>query len=255
MTGTTSGQGRRASTAPTGRRRDRAAVIVLAATGFGVGAAVGAYLNWFWWEIGYRPLAIILAVAILIVGGLAAMVGRSVARRLALLMLAVGLGMLAGQHLGPGREPLIHQLGGTMTLSLESPVVRVLTGSADCENVASETEFLVTGGLERPNGQLGLPDSVSVQRGDRWSFPRDTARQDRVRLEIAATTELAPGSIKVQDSIGMEATGSSTLEARFTNAGGSIRFADLVAQGGPAYTGESMNLAGTLAWTCGLASP
>ena len=254
MTGTPPGQSRSAP-APTGRRRDRAAVIVVSTTGIGVGAVVGAYLNWFWWEIGYRPLAMIVAVAILIVGGLVAMIGRRIGRRLALLMLAVGLGLLAGQYLGPGREPLIHQLGGTMTLSLESPVVSVLTGSADCENVVSETEFLVTGELERPNGQLGLPDSVSVQLGDRWSFPRDTARQDRVRLEIAVTTELVPGSIKVLERIGMEATDASTVESTFSNAGGSIRFADLVALGGPVYTGASMDLAGTLEWTCGAALP
>ena len=53
----------------------------------------------------------------------------------------------------------------------------------------------------------------------------------------------------------MEARESSTLESTFSNEGGSIRFADLEALGGPVYTGESMDLAGTLEWTCGAALP
>jgi hypothetical protein len=65
------------------------------------------------------------------------------------------------------------------------------------------------------------------------------------------TTQLVPGSIKVLTRIGMEATASSTLESTFTREGGSIRFADLVALGGPGFTGESMDLAGALEWTCG----
>lgn len=243
------------STTSTARERGRTAVIVIAAIGLVVGAIVGAYLNWFWWEIGYRPLALILAVAILVVGCIVSMIGRVIARRIALFVLAVGFGLLAGQYLGPGREPLIDHSAGTMTLRLESPVVAVSTGSADCTNVASATEILVLGALEQPLGQLGSPDSIFVQLGDRWAFPRDTSRRDRVRLEIGVTTQLVPGSIKVLTRIGMEATESSTLESTFSNEGGSIRFADLVALGGPVFTGESMDLAGTLEWTCGPALP
>ena len=230
-------------------------VFVIAAVGFGLGASAGAYLNWFWWEIGYRPLATILGVAILIVGYIVALIPRGIVRRIGLLILAVGFGLLAGQNLGPGREPLISQSGGTMTLRLESPVVAVATGSADCTNVASETEFSVLGSLDQPPGQLGSPTGISIQLGDRFSYPRDNSRTDRVRLEIEVITELVPGSIKLLNRIGMEATESSTLESTFSNEGGSIRFADLVALGGPGYTGESMDLAGTLEWTCGAALP
>lgn len=230
-------------------------VFVIAAVGFVLGAIAGAYLNWLWWEIGYRPGATILGVAILVVGGIVALIPRGIVRRIGLLIVAVGFGLLAGQSLGPSREPLISQSGGTMTLRLESPVIAVATGSADCTNVASETEFSVQGSLDQPPGPLGSPTGISIQLGDRFSYPRDNSRTDRVRLEIEVITELVPGSIKVLDRIGMEATESSTLESTFSNEGGSIRFADLVALGGPVYTGESMDLAGTLEWTCGAALP
>lgn len=85
----------------------------------------------------------------------------------------------------------------------------------------------------------------------RWAFPRDTTRPDRVRLEVGVTRQLVPGSIKVLTRVGMEATASSTMDSTFTNEGGSIRFANLAAVGGPAFTGESVDIAGTLEWKCG----
>jgi len=51
---------------PSSGPRDRIAVVAIGGVGFAAGALVGAYLNWFWWEIGYRPLAIVLAAAILV---------------------------------------------------------------------------------------------------------------------------------------------------------------------------------------------
>lgn len=236
-----------------GIRGEATVKIVIAAIGLVLGAIGGAYLHWVWWEIGYRPLVTILGVAILIVGYIVALIPREMARRIGLLILAVAVGLLVGQNLGPSREPLIDQPGGTMTLSLTSPAVAVATGSADCTNVASETEFSVQGSLDQPPGRLGSPSGISIQLGDRFSYPRDNARMDQVRLQIEAVTELEPGGIKASNKIGMEATESSTLESAFGNGGGSIRFADLVALGGDVYTGESMDLAGTLMWTCGAA--
>ena len=49
----------------------------------------------------------------------------------------------------------------------------------------------------------------------------------------------------------MGLTDSSTLEASFSNAGGSLRFAGLVAQPRDDFTGPPVDLAGTLEWTCG----
>jgi hypothetical protein len=236
------------STPLIGRAQGRIALIAAGST---VGAVAGAYLNWLWWEIGYRPLTIVLAIVILVAGGVGLMIPRVVGRRIAIAGLAVGFGILAGQHVGPDREPIIHRPGGTMALRLESPIVAVATGTAECDTVASGTELVVLGVPEPPEGEPGLPDGIIVQLGDRWAYPRDNARADRVRLEIGVTTQLVPGSNKVLNRIGMAAEASSTLESTFTTEGGSIRFRDLVALGEPEYTGDSMDLAGTFEWTCG----
>lgn len=55
-------------------------------------------------------------------------------------------------------------------------------------------------------------------------------------------------------TIGMQAAPSSTLESAFSNEGGSVRFADLVAQAGPDFNGGSLNFAGMIEWTCGEAA-
>ena len=255
MTDSPSGERHTSMTTSSAPARGWFVLTAIAAVGFVVGAIAGAYLNWFWWEIGSRPLVTILAVAVVVVGCVMSVIRDVIARRIALFMLAVGFGLLAGQNLGPVREPLISQPGGTMTLLLEWPVVAKMTGSADCTNVASESEFVVSAQPERPVGQLGMPDGILLQSGDRWAYPRDTGRKDRVRLQIGVTTQLVPGSIKMLDRIEMEATEASNLESTFSNEGGSLHFADLVAMSEPGDTVESMDLAGTLEWTCGAALP
>jgi hypothetical protein len=243
------------STTSTAGGRGRIALIMVAAIVFVVAAIVGAYLNWIWWAYDGWLMIILAAGAILLVGGILALIGRGIVRRIALVVLAVGIGLVAGQSLGPSREPLIHPPGGTMTLRLESPVVAVATGSADCQNVASATEFDVSGD---PNMRLDAPDqpfvSVYFNVGDRWQVLRDTPRKDGVLLDIGVTSALVSDAGK-PGTIGMQATESSTLESSFSNGGGSIRFAGLVAQNGADYSGESMDLAGTLEWTCGAVLP
>ena len=240
------------STQPAPIARGRTAFVVIAAAMFALAAVLGAYLNWMWWVVSYGGgLLITLAGGILLLAGLiVAMIGRGIGRRIALIALAVGAGLLAGQNLGPDREPLVGPVEGTLTLRLTSPTVAVATGSAFCTNVASATEFQVSGD---PNIRLDTPDqpfvSINVNVGDRWRVLRETPRKDGVLLRIDVTGAQVSASGK-PGTIGMMATGSSTVESIFSNEGGSIRFAGLVGQVGPDFTGESMDLAGTLEWTC-----
>lgn len=203
----------------------------------------------------WRPIIALAAGVLLFSGGILALIGRGIVRRVALVVLAGGIGLVAGQNLGPSREPLIYQGGGTMTLRLTSPIVATGTSPADCQNVASATEFQVSGD---PNMRLDTPDrpfvSVYLDVGDRWQVLRDAPRKDGILLDIGITGALASNAGK-PSTVGMQAAGSSTLESTFSNAGGSIRFAGLVAQTGPGFSGESMNLAGTIEWTCGAALP
>lgn len=255
MTTPPSGQGVNPSTTSTAGGSSWIAVIMIAASAFVVGAIVGAYLDWILW-IHYHGLMITLAAgAILLVGGIVALIGRGIVRRIALVVLAGGIGLVAGQNLGPSREPLIYQSGGTMTMRLESPVVAVATGPADCTNVASETEFAVGGDAIMRLEELGIQlDNVYLNIGDRWDAVDDAPRKDGVRLDILGT------ALRIADDgfpsmVVMGATDSSTLESTFSNEGGSIHFANLVAQTRQGFTGKPIDLAGTLEWTCGTVMP
>src|SRR5665811_1007195 len=96
-------------------------------------------------------------------GGIAAVLGRWSGRaslkRAAVVVLAMGVGIVAGEALGPSREPLITAEGGTMALRLESPVAATATGPAICTNVASATEFNAAGDS---NMTLDTPDHPFV---------------------------------------------------------------------------------------------
>jgi hypothetical protein len=243
-------------TAAPPRWRGRA-LYAVAIGGLVVAALAAAYMNWIWWVPSYGGGLLIAsaAAATLVVGGVVAVLGRWSGRawlkRVALVVLAMGVGIVAGEALGPSREPLIYQPGGTMTLRLESPVAATATGPAICQNVASATEFSVDGD---PNMRLDTPDrpfvSVFTDVGDRWKVLREAPRKDGVWLRIDVTGALVSDAGK-PGTLSMQAAGSSTLTSTFSNSGGSIRFAGLVAQTGPDFTGESMDLVGTLEWTCG----
>ena len=248
-----------ASAASVPRGRPRVTARLLAAIVFLVAAMVGAYLDWIWWPV-YSGLTITLAAgAILLLGGIVTLIGhlsgRRIVRRIALVIVSVGIGLVAGQTLGPSRESLMIASDGRLTLRLDSPVVGVATGPAICTNVASATEFQVSGD---PNIRLDTPDqpfvSIYVNLGDRWQVLRDVPRKDGVLLNIGITGRLVSDKGK-PSTIGMQATEASTLESTFSNEGGSLRFAKLSAQSGPDFNGQSMDLAGTLEWTCGSVVP
>jgi hypothetical protein len=225
--------------------------LLVGAAAFVVAAIVGAYLDWILWIAYDGFMVTLVAGLILLIGGLVAVLGRGTARRKGLLALAVGIGLVAGQNLGPTREPLIYHTGGTMTLRLESPGIAIATGSADCTNVASETEFAVSGD---PNMNLETPErrsiSVYANVGSRWDARDGASRKNGVRLDILATDAAIQGNGN-PTMVVMGLTDSSTLESSFSNAGGWLRFAGLVAQPRDDFTGPPVDLAGTLEWSCG----
>ncbi len=243
-----------APAAPTAGDRGRVLARLAVAGAFAVAAIVGAYLDWIWWPVTSGLVITLAAIALLLLGGIVALVGRAIGRvtvlRIALVVVALGVGLLAGQNLGPSREPLVQTFGGTMTLRLESPVVAVATGTASCSSVASGTEFSVTGD---PNMRLDTPDNpfvmVYANAGDRWQVSSDRPRKNGVALSIDVTSPLVTGD--KPSTTGMQATDSSSLESTFGAQGGSIRFANLAAKSGPDFTGELIDVVGTLEWTCG----
>jgi hypothetical protein len=210
-------------------------------------AVVGAWLDWRWWPV-YSGLTITLvAFGLLIVGGILALIPRRPVRRAGLLVLAAGVGALLGQNLGPSREALI--LGeGTVTLTLERPFTETTTAVATCNNVASGTEVSMSGD---PNMRLSDRSFVSVyvDSGDRWAVTSNAPRSNGVRLQIDITPERVPDDGR-PSSVGMQATPSSTVEAAFTSEGGRVRFSGLEPMTDPDHDGTSLDLAGTIEWTC-----
>jgi multisubunit Na+/H+ antiporter MnhG subunit len=211
-----------------------------------------------WWPVYSGFILTLAAFAILLLGGLLALVGqirRGLIRRIGVFVLMVGVGLLAGQNLGPSREALTQQPDGTMTIHLTSPVVAVASGPASCRNEATATEFSVEGD---PNMRLDTPDQPFVQVyfnvGDRWDAIDDGPRKDGVRLDIGVTGVLVTDKGKPA-TVAMVAAPSSTLESTFANAGGSMHFGGLVPKTGLGESGESMDLAGTIEWTCGPLAP
>src|SRR5262245_2116842 len=227
------------------RRRFVVALVVVAA----LAAAFGAYLDWLWWPVYSGLMITLVAIGLLIVGGIVAIIPRRVIRRTGLVILAVAVGLLLGQNLGPSREPLIPTSGGTITLHLESPAKGTATGAVSCTNVASATEFQVSGD---PNVRLDTDRSfvwISIDKGDRWAALDSDPRANGISLWIAISPEAVTD--KGPSTIGMRASKSSTVEATFANEGGTLRFSGLEPMTGPDFTGGSLDLAGTIEWSCG----
>ena len=82
-------------------------------------------------------------IAAILLAGLLFLFRRTLTTRLAFIGLAVGVGLLLGQWIGPSREPLTVSTG-TMTLTLSGPIQGVATGPADCPTVPSGEELQVT---------------------------------------------------------------------------------------------------------------
>ena len=222
---------------------------------FVAGVAVGVYGDWMMWLAHSGFMLAIAFIGVVLVSGVLAIAARGPARRVALVGLVAGVGMIAGQNLGPSREPLITTEGGTMTVRLVSPVATVATGNAACVNVASETEFAVSGdafgfATARLPGLGRAVGSVSFDSGNRWVAINGSQRSGGVRLDIMVADERIPADGFPVSAV-MVATEASTLEASFDNDGGTIRFAGLEADTRQGFTGQPISLAGTIEWTCG----
>ncbi len=232
--------------------RGRVLWLACLAIAAGLAAVLGAYIDWMWWLDYTGIILTVAAIGILVIGGVLALLGRGLLRRGGLIAVAIGVGLIVGQNLGPSREPLIVTQGGTMTLRLTSPEDAEATTPVTCSNVASATEFQVSGNPIVDLGQQDrVVDSVYLNVGDRWEAIEDAPRRNGVRLDISITDRKIPdagGPLMVV----MGATDASTVESTFTNEGGRVRFAGLAPQlvEGLA-SGQPIDLAGTIEWTCG----
>ena len=101
--------------------------------------------------------------------------------------------------------------------------------------------------------RLDTPDqpflTVWFDKGDRWEALRPGRRANGIALVIAITPARLPDDGS-PGTIGMAADASSTVEMDANATGGVLRFADLVPLSGADYSGEAMDLSGTIEFIC-----
>lgn len=235
---------------PWSRRQAAIATLLLV---FALAAVAGAYLDWVLWE-PYSGITLTIGAGLVVLLAIVfAIPARS--RALAAVAGAIGIGLLAGQNLGPSRPPLRHS-EGSLTLTLSAPTTSSGSIVATCSRDDAARELSVSGD---PNLRLDIvPDDpaipadvdqrefvgVSLFVGDRW---RGVIRRDMTSLEILV------GRVEA-DAIEsrMMAGPSSELDVEFTAQGGIARFARLVPD--TRFSSESspfIDLAGMIEWTCG----
>jgi hypothetical protein len=232
---------------------DRRTLVIVAVVAVGA-ALVGAYLDWIWWLPYEGMLITIVGAGLLVVASILATVRRT--RQLAILVVATGAGLLAGQNLGPARPALIHT-EGSLTVSLTSPRPGTGTVPATCASEASGGAYQVSGD---PNLRLDVirddPEApadldqrefvgIGLSVGDRWD-QGSARRPDRIALWIRI------GRVEAElPETPMRSDGSSTLVLEGTSETGSLDFAGLVHD--PETTeaaGDGLELVGTVTWTC-----
>jgi hypothetical protein len=239
-------------TTTSGRRGLFIAVLIVVGL---VAAAIGAYLDWLWWHPTEGILVTLIAIGAILLAGLLFLFRRSIITRLAFIGLAIGVGLLLGQWLGPSREPLAIA-DGTMTMRLDGPVQAEATGQALCQVVASGEELYVSQDINARLALDGVPAeaypfvSGSFARGDRWQ-PDQGGREDGLVVTIYMNSAVEPEDGGITE-LYLQSDPSSALEASEDDSSGSVRFSGLVVSSGEveAILGVDGEVSGTLEWTC-----
>jgi hypothetical protein len=229
--------------------------VIAAALTLGIAVALGAIGDWYWW-LPYNGILITLAAgALFLVAIVLALIPRT--RPGALLAAIAGVGLIAGQLLGPSR-PELQASEGTLTVTLTAPRPTTGTQAAYCSMDAGGTELMVSGD---PNLRLDIvPDdpaapadvdqreffTVGLTVGDRWN-EGPTPRADHIALSMIV------GRVEADlPETRMASAPSSTIELTHSGTQGTLSFSGLVpvtARNEPA--GPPIDIAGTLTWDCG----
>ena len=224
-----------------------------------IAGAVGAYAHWVLWHPMDGVLIVLAAgVALLAAGFMAITVQRS-ARRVAVVPLVVGIGLLAGQGFGPSRPELRSDLG-MMTVTLERPTAATGEGTATCETVENGSELQVSSAsrLEIVEDDPAMPAdidqrefvTIGLRVGDRW-------RDGPIRRSDDVDVTVIIGSVDAETpDVRLAASDDSIMDIEWTNDGGSLRFDRLVVdRSDETASGAPVDLAGTMTWTCRLPEP
>lgn len=236
------------------RRRLPRGIAIAGLVLFAAAAVIGAYADWVLWPDDSRIIITMGVVALLVVALVFGIVPRRRSRQIALLVAATGFGVLAGQTLGPSRPPLT-QTDGTISVVLTSPQAATGTAPATCAMETPAAQLSLSGD---PNLRLDiLPANpaapadvdqrafvgINVSIGDRW-YAGPHPRPDQVR--VLAVISGAVGKVA---ETRMESDTTSPLQLSWSADGGTLQFGGLVPDTAGS-SGDTIDLAGTITWTC-----
>jgi hypothetical protein len=217
-------------------------------------AVIGAWLDWKWWHPTKGITITLVAIGLLLLAGVLALLRRPLTRRIAGVGLLMGVGLIAGQILGPSRPP-IQASSGTMTIRLSEPGPMEATGRADCETVADRSQFQISGD---PNIRLegsGLTGdarpfiSASVTGGDMWE-PETGVRDDELSASLYANSAMDVADSPTEVVLVSDPT--SVLSGEVTALEGALSFSGLVVQqgSGSTFIPGIDSAVGTIEWSC-----
>lgn len=226
--------------------------------GFALAASigVGAYYNWYLWHPMSGLTITLLALGLLLVGGVGLAIRNRRVRPIALVLIVAGAGAIVGQNVGPDRPETRRHESGSLRLVLTGPAAFDASGDATCGSVADASQVVVDPGefglvRESPEADFHY---LHVTIGDMYDFAYSNRRDDHLLVTISVQSARIPADI---DGIGKpgetrhssDAASVLTLAPGHTLNGGSITFANL-AIGDPPDPSRRSDLAGTISWTC-----
>jgi len=244
------------SPAPAGDRPRRPWLRVIAIGLFAIAAVLGAWWDWILWPVYSGLMITIGAIAVLLVAVFLRVIPLRRSHQLALLVAAVGVGVLAGQNLGPSR-PALTQTEGTITVTLTSPNATTGTAPATCSMDSAATELSLSGDSNLrldvlPTDATAPADidqrafvGMTVSVGDRW-MDGPESRPDSVLLSA-----LVSGVSGKSAESRMVTGASSPVALHWDPHGGTMSFSGLMQDTRFAEaSGDPIDLAGTITWTC-----
>ncbi len=220
---------------------------------FAIAAAVGAYFDWYLWHPASGIMITLAAAGALIVALVLWLVRARLARWLALGALAIGVGLIAGQILGPSRPTTNLHEDGVIVLHLQGDTPVERTGKSMCRTVPAGDQLSVSNDAnDGRSSDLDAFIGVSLSIGDMWDFQNPGARADHLSVFLLIESAIVPEDGKPSGSR-LLSDPASTLAVELRGNDGTIQFANLVGADDATgqLTGERSALTGTIEWTCG----
>jgi hypothetical protein len=228
-------------------RRPRPRLLLLAAVALIGGFALGAWIDWRFWNPTYGVQ--ILAVA----GALLAIAFAAVLRRripaLVPVVAAGAIGLATGMALGPSREALRFS-EGTVEVQLDRPTAATGTMTANCSTSPSGEHGAISAGDSGDAMRIDAEHELTLvlDSGDMYDFGVD-GRPDGLGLLVLVRRigAVDAGSDPTETRLGSTAT--SRLEMTGTALAGTLTFDGLVVDRA-SDAGELVDVAGTVSWSC-----